>query len=81
MRLTPPTPIELALIDLMAANIDAFLKVERIHGTDHWFTGEEIAAKLAIPERHAMTFLYAFSRLPFDRLEIEDGDTIRHRRD
>jgi hypothetical protein len=80
MRPTHLTPTELALIDMLATNIETFLKIERtIYGSNVWFTGEEIAAKLDVPERHGMIFNYAFSRLSFDQLEI-DGDTIRHRR-
>ena len=74
-----PTNIQLAIIDLMAGSIAQFLKTERGKGNNRWFTGEEIAAKIGVPEHLGMTFNYAISQLPFDRLEI-DGETIRHRR-
>lgn len=76
-----PTPIQHqpALIDLLTGSIEGFLRTERGKGNHCWFTGEEIAAKLALPDQLAMAFTFAFSRLRFDRLEI-DGDTIRHRR-
>lgn len=78
MRPTPTYPNS-DLIDLITGSIESFLQTERGKGNHCWFTGEEIAAKLALPEHLAMAFTYAFSRLAFDRLEI-DGDTIRHRR-
>ena len=80
MKPTLPPRIRPALIDLIAGNIETFLQTERLGGNNCWFTGEEIAAKLAVPRTLAMTFNYAFGQLRFDRIEIDDvAGAIRHR--
>jgi len=79
MRPTYLTQTELTAVDLLTTRIEADLKIERTQGNRRWFTGAEIATKLAVSEKHGMIFNYAFCQLRFDRFEI-DGDTIRHRR-
>lgn len=78
MTPTPPTRLELDLIDLMATNIGAFLLLERRRGNEGWFTVADIADHVG-PRPPLIPFIRALKDVAATGyVEGDDEGRVRH---